>query len=122
MDCQLAYEILEKTKMIELAVERSQLTGMPLDRITASIIAFDSLYIREARADHLVSPTTRFGLKEEKIIGGYVKEAPPGIYQNIIVLDFKSLYPSILRTFNIDPASYLGKKKEKFARRGFNNK
>jgi len=27
----------------------------------------------------------------------------PGIYENVIVLDFKSLYPSIIRTFRIDP-------------------
>ncbi|MDO8563544.1 MAG: DNA polymerase domain-containing protein, partial [Nanoarchaeota archaeon] len=34
------------------------------------------------------------------------------MYQNVLVLDFKSLYPSIITTFNIDPASFL-KKKEK---------
>jgi DNA polymerase-2 len=31
-----------------------------------------------------------------------------GIFHNVLVLDFKSLYPSIIKTFNIDPASYLG--------------
>src|SRR3989338_8079470 len=49
LDCELAYKIVEKTGVIDLAVERSQLTGMPLDRITSSIASFDSLYIREAR-------------------------------------------------------------------------
>lgn len=112
MDCKLAYEILEKTKMVDLAIERSQLTGMPLDKITASIAAFDSLYIREARKKGLVSPTTRFTEKEEKIKGGYVMEAVPGIYHNVLVLDFKSLYPSVLRTFNIDPSSFLEKEEK----------
>ncbi len=113
-DCKLAYDILEKTKTIELAVERSQLTGMPLDRITSSIASFDSLYIREARKRGLVSPTTRYTEKEERIKGGYVRESDPGIYHDVMVLDFKSLYPSIIRTFNIDPASFL-KTKEKGA-------
>ena len=27
----------------------------------------------------------------------------PGLYDNVLVLDFKSLYPSIIRTFKIDP-------------------
>lgn len=112
MDCILVYEILQKTKMIELAMERAELTGMSLDKITASIAAFDSLYIREARKRGLVSPATRFGNKEERIKGGFVMSPKPGIYHNILVLDFKSLYPSIIRTFNIDPASFL-KKKEK---------
>jgi DNA polymerase-2 len=107
LDCQLAYEIVEKTKMIELAVERSGLTGIPLDKITSSIIAFDSLYIREARKSGLVSPSTVYGKKETKIKGGYVYSSKPGIYHNVLVFDFKSLYPSVIRTFNIDPSSHL---------------
>lgn len=106
-DCTLVMEILEKTKMIELATERSQLTGMPLDRITASIAAFDSLYIRQAKKKNLVSPTSEYQKKENRIKGGYVQSQHPGVYKNVLVLDFKSLYPSIIRTFNIDPASLL---------------
>jgi DNA polymerase-2 len=111
-DCILVQEILEKTKTIELSIERSELTGMPLDRLTASIASFDSLYIREARKKGLVSPTAKFSNKEQKILGGYVMSPNPGIYHNVLVLDFKSLYPSILKTFNIDPSSLL-KKHEK---------
>ena len=107
IDCELVYEILEKSKMIELAIERSQLTGMPLDRIGSSIASFDSLYIREARKLNLVSPTTRFIQKAERIKGGFVMSPKPGIYYNVQVFDFKSMYPSIIRTFNIDPASFL---------------
>jgi len=110
LDCKLVYDILEKTKIIDLALERTQLTGLTLERLTGSIVAFDSLYIREARRKGLVSPTTRFGNKEERIRGGYVSASDPGIYHNVIVLDFKSLYPSIIRTFNIDPSAYLEKK------------
>ena len=112
LDCKLVYDILERTKIIDLAIERSQLTGLPLDRITGSIVAFDSLYIRKARERKLVCPTTKFGLKEERITGGYVQSSNPGIYNNVLILDFKSLYPSIIKTFNIDPASYLEKKEK----------
>src|SRR3989344_760624 len=108
-DCELVYKLLEKIKILELALERSQLTGMQIDRISASIASFDSLYLREALKRGLVSPTTKFGNKEEKIKGGYVQSLKPGIYHNVLVLDFKSLYPSIIRTFNIDPSSYLEK-------------
>jgi DNA polymerase-2 len=109
MDCELAYKILEKTGMIDLQVERSQLTGMQLDRVTSSIANFDSLYIREAHKRGLVSPTTKFGNKEERIKGGYVFSSHPGIYHNVLIFDFKSLYPSIIKTFNIDPSSFLEK-------------
>tara|TARA_Y100000310_G_scaffold345546_1_gene466333 strand:+ start:5246 stop:7585 length:2340 start_codon:yes stop_codon:yes gene_type:complete len=109
LDCALVFRILEKTKVIDLAVERSQLTGLPLDRIGGSIAAFDSLYIRKAHEKNLVSPTMSFGNKEERIRGGYVSSLNPGIYNNVLVLDFKSLYPSIIKTFNIDPSSFLEK-------------
>ncbi len=112
LDCKLVYDILEKTNLIEIAVERSKLTGMPLDRISASIIAFDSLYIREAHKRGIASPTTKFGNKEEKIKGGYVYSSKPGIYKNVLIFDFKSLYPSVIRTFNIDPASHLARKEK----------
>jgi DNA polymerase-2 len=108
IDCELVYEILEKTKMIELSIERSQLTGMTIDRLTASIAAFDSVYIRELRKKGIVSPSVQFGQKEEKLKGGYVASTASGIFHNVLILDFKSLYPSIIKTFNVDPASYLG--------------
>ena len=112
-DCQLVYEILEKTKTIELATERSELTGMPLDKITSSILAFDSLYIREARKRGFVCPTTHYGDRGERIKGGYVFSSKSGIFNNVLVLDFKSLYPSILCTFNIDPAAHITEKEAK---------
>ncbi|MFH1290109.1 MAG: 3'-5' exonuclease, partial [Nanoarchaeota archaeon] len=112
LDCELVYEMLEKTKIIDLAVERSQLTGLTLDRLSGSVVAFDSLYIREAKKNGLVSPTNRFKQKESRITGGYVYSAKPGLYKNVLVLDFKSLYASIIRTFNIDPSSFLEKKEK----------
>lgn len=112
LDCILVYEILEKTKMIDLFIERSELTGMQIDKVNASIASFDSLYIREARKRKLVSPTTKYINKEEKIKGGFVLSPKPGLYKNVLVLDFKSLYPSIIRTFNIDPASFIEKKEK----------
>lgn len=35
--------------------------------------------------------------------GGFVKEPIAGLHENIAVLDFRSLYPSIIATFNISP-------------------
>jgi len=35
--------------------------------------------------------------------GGYVLDSEPGLFDNVLVLDFKSLYPSIIRTFRVDP-------------------
>ncbi len=103
-DSELVIRIVEKIGVIDLTVQRSMLTGMPPDRVNASIASFDSLYIKETRKRKLVVPTSDYGIeKTEDTVGGYVRESEPGIYDYMIVLDFKSLYPSIIRTFNIDP-------------------
>ncbi len=48
-DARLVSDILAHTGLIELAVERSLLTGMPLDRVSAAIASVDSLYLGELR-------------------------------------------------------------------------
>ena len=106
-DADLVLRIFDKTKIMELTVLRSLLTGMPLDRVNSSIASFDSLYIRKTIERKLVVPTGSYSSKENRIKGGYVRESDPGIYDYILILDFKSFYPSIMRTFNIDPYSYV---------------
>ncbi|MCD6177888.1 ribonuclease H-like domain-containing protein [bacterium] len=41
--------------------------------------------------------------KQFTFTGGYVKEPIGGVHENIAVVDFRSLYPSIIATFNISP-------------------
>ena len=106
-DAELAYKIITKSKMMELTIKRSMLTRMQLDRVNASIASFDSLYLKELQNQAVVAPTAIVSDVDERIKGGYVMEPSPGIYDNIVVLDFKSLYPSIIRTFNIDPLDYI---------------
>ncbi|MGM5482803.1 MAG: DNA polymerase II [Nanobdellota archaeon] len=105
-DAKLVYEILSKKRLVELAVKRSLITGMQLDRIKASIASLDSLYIRRAHDAGYVCPNSVFSEREERVKGAYVMNPKPGIYENIVVLDFKSLYPSVIRTFNIDPIAF----------------
>jgi DNA polymerase-2 len=105
-DARLALEVLERLRLVELAVERSRLTGLPLDRVASSIAAFDFLYLSELGRRRIVAPSVRTeGARIEPQAGGHVLEPVPGLYANVVVLDFKSLYPSLIRTFEIDPAN-----------------
>jgi len=56
-DAQLALRILRRLKLVELAVERSRLTGLPPDRVAASIASFDFLYLTELRRRGIAAPT-----------------------------------------------------------------
>ena len=110
-DSVLVYDIIHKAKVFELTMQRSLLTGMHMDRVKASIASFDSLYLRGLRARGHVAASTRT-IEDEAGLGGFVHKSKPGIYTNVLVLDFKTLYPTIMQTFNIDPLSYQGSTKE----------
>jgi DNA polymerase-2 len=102
-DARLALEVLERLRLVELAVERSRLTGLPPDRVASSIAAFDFLYLSELGRRRVVAPSVRRAETVEPQAGGHVLEPIPGLYSNVVVLDFRSLYPSLIRTFEIDP-------------------
>jgi DNA polymerase-2 len=106
-DARLALAILEKLRLVELAVERSRLTGMPPDRVSASIAAFDFLYLSKLGLRNVVAPSVRPESASEPSDGGHVLEPAPGLHANVGVLDFKSLYPSVIRTFQIDPLNLI---------------
>ncbi len=42
-------------------------------------------------------------MPEEASPSGFVMDSRPGLYDSVLVLDYRSLYPSIIRTFLIDP-------------------
>jgi DNA polymerase-2 len=106
-DARLALEILQKLRLVELAVERSLLTGMPPDRVASSIASFEFLYLSELGKRGVVAPTVRAAVEAvEPMTGGHVLDPAAGLYRNVLAFDFKSLYPSIIRTFEIDPLGY----------------
>ena len=107
LDAQLVLEILAKQRLVELAVSRSLLTGMQLDRVGASIASVDFLYLGALRRRGRVAPSVNGEHVAAAVAGGAVLDSAPGFFRNILVFDFKSLYPSIIRTFNIDPLTYI---------------
>jgi DNA polymerase-2 len=108
-DARLAFDIVAKLKLVQLAFARSQLTGMTPDRVAASIASFDFLYLTELKRRNIVTPTVRYSDSRVHAAqhGGHVLEPVTGLHRNVWVFDFKSLYPSIIRTFNIDPLAYV---------------
>jgi len=102
-DCRLTRDVFARADLIGFLLQRAQLTGLPLDRVRGAVAAFDYLYLPRLHRAGFVASTVGTSLEAASSPGGYVLDSVPGLYDNVIVLDFKSLYPSIIRTFCIDP-------------------
>jgi DNA polymerase-2 len=106
-DAVLVTNIFKKAGLIELSIRRSQLSGMLMDELGMMTAAFDHFFLPKLHRTGYVAPNVKDLQTSEHAAGGYVMDPVPGIYDDVIVLDFKSLYPSIIQTFKIDPYSNL---------------
>ncbi|MCP4493681.1 MAG: DNA polymerase II [Gammaproteobacteria bacterium] len=102
-DCQLVWDIFEKTNLINFSIERAQLTGLEMDRMGGSVAAFDNLYLPRLHRKGYIAPNIGDYQSGLSAPGGYVMDSKPGLHDSVLVLDYKSLYPSIIRTFKVDP-------------------
>ncbi|WP_449102270.1 DNA polymerase II [Pseudomonas extremaustralis] len=105
-DCELVTRIFAKTELLKFLLERASVTGLPADRSGGSVAAFTHLYMPLMHRQGFVAPN--LGDKPPQASpGGFVMDSRPGLYESVLVLDYKSLYPSIIRTFLIDPVGLI---------------
>ncbi len=105
-DRELVTRIFEKTDLLKFLLERASVTGLPADRNGGSVAAFTHLYMPLMHRQGFVAPN--LGDKPpEASPGGFVMDSRPGLYESVLVLDYKSLYPSIIRSFLIDPVGLI---------------
>ena len=101
-DCELVLRIFEKAKLLQFAMERAHATGLQIDHFGGSIAAFSHHYLPRMHRQGYVAPNVG-DVQGKSSPGGYVMDSKPGFYDSVVVLDYKSLYPSIIRTFLVDP-------------------
>lgn len=102
-DSLLVSQIVEKLKLMELMCRRSIITETPLLKVKSPIATLDIMYLKELHKRGLVAPSNFTFDQSSPIEGAFVLEPKRNFYENVFVFDFKSLYPSIIMTFNIDP-------------------
>jgi len=102
-DAELALRILDRTMSVKKGIDLAYVAKLPLldtlNGTTSNLI--DSILIREADEKNIGIPLTRHEEKTSKIEGAYVHEIEPGLYHWVAVLDFRSMYPSIMIENNI---------------------
>jgi DNA polymerase-2 len=99
---------VEHTDVLATAIEKSKCAGNRLDQMGQTIAAFDYLYLPQLhRAGYVARDKDDVPASSSALPGGYVMDTTPGFYDNVLVLDFKSLYPTCMITFHIDPLGHV---------------
>lgn len=107
-DAELTYKLYKYFEGI--LVELAKITGMTLYEVSNSTygILVENYLMIKAKQNNNIIPNLP---KQDEIrkrmnvkyTGGFVMEPKPGLYNNIAVFDFRSLYPSIILAYNISP-------------------
>lgn len=112
VDSELTMELGER--FLPLEMEMSGVAKMPLFQTTISTSGqlVESLLMFSASQRNMVIPPRPEGEAiyeriNAPIQGAFVKLPEPGIYDNMAVLDFRGLYPSIIISYNIDPGTLM---------------
>ncbi len=97
--------------LLDFAMQLSSLTSLPLDHVMTAAVGFrvEWFLIKQApRIGELIPK--RIEQTYRPYAGGLVLSPKPGLHENIAILDFKSMYPNIMLTYNLSPDTYIAPK------------
>lgn len=118
-DSILTFKLFQKTwpDMVEFArVMQEPLFNISRDGMSANVENFiihnlkdyNEIIERKPLHDEIGKRRAR-----QKYEGAFVLQPVPKLYENIVMFDFTSYWPSIIATFNLSLSTYLGEKKPK---------
>ncbi|NPA98135.1 MAG: DNA polymerase II [Crenarchaeota archaeon] len=101
-DVEATFGLMEK--FVPFGMQLSNLTGLPLDQVGTASVGFrlEWYLMREAYRYNELVPN-RIERPYESYRGAVVLKPVKGIHENIAVLDFSSMYPSIMIKYNVGP-------------------
>jgi DNA polymerase I len=91
-------------KLLPFAIQLSSISGLPLDQVGASSVGarVEWMIFYEAVKRGELAPN-REERPYETYKGAVVLEPRPGLHEDIAVIDFSSMYPSIMMKYNVSP-------------------
>jgi DNA polymerase I len=94
--------------LLDFAMQLAGLTTLPLDQVMTAATGFRVEWFLTKQAQK-VGELVPKRLEQTYIpySGGLVLSPNPGLNENIAVLDFKSMYPNLMLTYNLSPDTYI---------------
>lgn len=110
VDSILVYYIDRQLKSMEVLLTLSTITKMPLYKASSPVAVTESLIARKLAEDNVkigVEYGKEDSQKDGQYAGAFVKQPIVGYYSGVSAFDFASLYPSVMRQFNISPDAFI---------------
>jgi DNA polymerase elongation subunit (family B) len=108
VDTKLVEMIDRKLNTLQTFLTLGNITKVEANRAYSPIWMAEAAMAREFQNRGKVFPKTENTKKKrEKYEGAFVVDPKTGLYEWVVSFDFASLYPSIMRQWNISPESYL---------------
>jgi DNA polymerase elongation subunit (family B) len=114
-DVEIIEQLEGKLKFIELTIMISHICNIPYESIYWNTVMNEGAILKYLRREGIISPnkpTTHnpsLKMANETYAGGYLLEPIPGLYFDVIDLDFTSLYPSIIKSLNLGIETLIGR-------------
>ncbi|MEM0015337.1 MAG: DNA polymerase II [Zestosphaera sp.] len=96
--------LLLAKEFLPFAIQLSSLTGLPLDQVGAASVGYrlEWYLMREAVKYGELIPN-RVERPYEPYKGAIVLEPVKGVHEDVVVLDFTSMYPNLMIKYNVSP-------------------
>lgn len=109
-DVRLVWKINAKRKLIENAIMIAYVAKVNFEDAYSTSRPWDAIIGNRLRHDNIHVPCSGGGSKSEKFEGAFVKDPIIGYHQWVMAFDLTSLYPSLMRQYNISPETILDKR------------
>lgn len=111
-DVKLLIDLEKKLKYIALQNELRKICGISFRNSLNMMGQVDGLILKFFKGRGLSPKNSKTGIEKGKVPGAYVLEPQKGLHDWIVDLDFTSLYPSLILTYNIGLNTFLMKFKD----------
>jgi len=103
-DVSLVFQLEQKLKLLSLAYSIAYLVKMNFSEVFGTVKPWDIFIQNElSKVKTFVDADVSPGVSDRKIAGGFVMDPKVGRFKWVVSFDANSLYPSIIRTWNISP-------------------
>lgn len=100
-DVEIIAELEVKLGIIVLCISLAYYAGINFIDVFSPIKTWEAIIYNNLMKDNIIVKEQKFGKIEETYPGAYVSQPRPGLYDWIVSFDVESLYPSLIRAYNM---------------------